>query len=377
MRLFLPCILAGILLVNGCAANKYNLRISHISNLVKNKKFTEAEAQIKIIIRAYPKKPEPYYLIGLVNYSKTNYPECIMNFEQAERMGLRAVDDLQLKKGLALYHSGNKGESEHILSGIYEKNKSAEVAKFLGLARYELGDYAGAIDPLTTAAASFKSFVLCHYDLGMSLFNEGRNAEALASFQNALEIEPENPDIIFLTANLYLLNNQPGRAIGLYTKIKPESQYGEMSINNSAEAYISLGEYDSAVQLLGYLADKKPGDYIILSNLSGALIQSGDYFSAVEILTKMHENDNEDTRILYNLGLAYNGLGMTDMSLQYLGGAVGLEPRNPDYHYAYGLGLSESDRMNEAARHMETVLDLAPGHVNASNWMENFRNFEK
>ncbi|MFC1509172.1 tetratricopeptide repeat protein [Candidatus Omnitrophota bacterium] len=376
MRLILPGILAGILLVNGCAVNKYSSRITHISNLVKSENFSEAEAQIKMIIRAYPEKPEPYYLIGLVNYSKTNYPDCIMNFEQAERRGLRESDDLLLKKGVALYHVGDKIESEHILAGIYEKKKSSEAAKFLGLLRYELGDYAGAIDPLTTAAASYESFILYHYDLGMSLFIEGRNAEALVSFQNALEIEPENPDIIFLTANLYMLNNQPGSAVELYTKIKPESQYGEMSIKNSAEAYISLGEYDSAVQLLGYLADRKPGDYIILSNLSGALIKLGDFVSAVEILTTMYENDNEDTRILYNLGLAYEGLGLTDMSLQYLGGAVGLEPRNPDYHYAYGLGLSESGRMNEAAHHMETVLDLAPGHVNASNWIENFRNSE-
>ena len=215
MRLLAICLLALAVMTTGCASNSFNTRIQRASSLILAHNYTEAEIQLKTIITQYPEKPEPFYLYGLINFARGNYPECITNFNQAERNGLITKNDLILEKGIALYHTGNRKEAERLLAQSYESTQSVEAAKYLGFVRFETGDAVGAIEPLTRTAASFKDDVRCHYYLGMTLFSVGRNKESLAAFRKALDIEKDNPEILFLTANLYMLNGQPEEAVEL------------------------------------------------------------------------------------------------------------------------------------------------------------------
>ena len=299
------------------------------------------------------------------------------NISQADRNGLTASDDLTLKKGIELYQTGNRKEAERLLAQSYESTRSVEAARYLGRVRYETGNIDGAIEPLTRAAAAFKDDIRCHYYLGMALFTVGRNAESLTAFSNALELDKDNPELLFITANLSMLNGQPKEAVELYSRIKPDSPYGGRSVYNSAEAYIMLGDFSSAAQILMYLANARPGDFTILYNLSAALIEVGDCSTAVDILMKLYPGRRDDPRIAYNLGLAYQGLGSDDKALEFLGDAVKLEPGNTDFRYAYGLELSENGRDSEAASQMKSVLEIAPDHSSAANWLYNYQNAEK
>jgi tetratricopeptide (TPR) repeat protein len=296
-----------------------------------------------------------------------------LNFDTAERYGLKDVNDLYLKKGISLYNTGHLKESEKMLLHSLELQPTAEAQKYIGLIRYELRDYTGAIEPLKAASVDFQNDLQINFYLGMAYFITGRNAQSLTYFEKALEIEPDNPEIMFNTANLYMLNDRYEEAVGLYTGIQPESPYGEDSIYNCAEAYIKTGKYDSAAQLLRYLIGKNPHDYNARYNLAAALIKSEDYVSAVEILNDLQIINSTDARISYNLGLAYEGLGQTSLSLDFFKTAVTQDPRNPLYHYAYGLGLSENGDQEEAAVKMETVMKLDPDNINAGNWLENYR----
>ena len=375
MRLIFICIITVLLLLTGCASTGYNKRIKQVETHIRYKRYDSAETQLKSLIYSFPEKPEPYFLYGLVNYSKGNYYDCLLNFDKAERYGFKEKERIYFQKGIALYHTGNLGESENLLSLSVEHNPSPAVQKQLGIIRYELGDYAGAIDPLQKASTQFPDDLRCNHYLGLAFFREGKNIESLKYLRKALELDTKNTEIIFHTANLLMLNGQDREAINLYSRIPPESMYGNQGIYNSAEAYIRLGEYNSSIQLLTYLSEKKPGDYNVRFNLSAALIKMANYARAAEILTDLYNADRYDARVAYNLALAYQGSGKSSLSVRFYEEAISLDPGNPHYRYAYGIQLSENGNKDVAARQMETVLKLDPDYIHARNWLDNYRRF--
>ncbi|MBN1291733.1 MAG: tetratricopeptide repeat protein [Candidatus Latescibacteria bacterium] len=373
MRSFLICILTGVIVLAGCASNKYNSGIKQAEIFIRARQYDKAEYQLKNLIKAYPQNPEPYYLYGLVHYSTENYYECLINFDKAERYGYNRPENMYLQKGVALYHTGNREEADKNLSLSLERNQTPLAQKYLGIVRFESNDYSGATEPLKKAVVSFPDDSRINHYLGVALFKEGNTVESLKYSKKALMLDPNNLDLVFQTANLMMLDEQYNDAIELYNSIPVDSYYSEKSLYNSSEAYIKLGEYNSALQLLKYLFEKNPNDYNIRYNLSAVMIQTENYSDALDILLGLYNTNRDNPHVAYNLGLVYQKLAQTDMSTQFYDLAVSIEPLNAQFRYAYGFILGISGKTREAARQMEAAVKILPDYTDARNWLDNYR----
>ncbi|MFC1541883.1 tetratricopeptide repeat protein [Candidatus Latescibacterota bacterium] len=370
MKNILLFCLVLLLVCYGCGASGYSVKITMLQERIENADYKTAKAEIIKLIDEYPGRPEPYYLLGLINFGAEKYYECLSNFDEAERRDIEKTHEFYLKRGIALYETGNNVEAEKNLLMSETLMQSGTAQKYLGLILYELGDYSGSIEAfMRTSSINDEPEVL--YVYGMALYHEGMNSESLEILMRAYEISPEDDvdeNILFQTANLLMLAGGYNPAIVMYSQIPDGSAYAPESMYNSAEAYIKLGDFDSAERLLERYIKLQPDDYESLLNLSSVLIQTGKYVYAADILSNLLEK-GYGVKAIYNYGLVNHKLGKYAESVHYLAEAAALNPRNVEYLYAYGLTLTEYGDIEKAKTQMETVMTLDPGNEDAAEWL--------
>ncbi len=121
-----------IIVFFACGANSYNVRLNKSQSLFRNLQYDIAKIEIMKLINDFPGEPEPYYMLGLVNYSTKKYVDCLLNFNKAEQRGLKKTSDLFLYKGIASYNIGDMNEAEKNLSACTELRSNGEAYKYLG-----------------------------------------------------------------------------------------------------------------------------------------------------------------------------------------------------------------------------------------------------
>lgn len=367
MRNVLKLLFILLLIYSGCGAPGYSIRVNQSENLIGNNQYDDAKIEIMNLINDYPDKPEPYYLLGMVNYSSGKYSECLLNFDEAERRGINKTQEFYLSKGTALYKTGDFTEAEKNFNVAPEPQSTGIAQKYLGLIRYKVGDYSGSVDAFKKST-SINNDTNSLYIYGMALYNQGMNSESLDIFMQAYKLSPDDEKILFHTANLLMLNGQNNNAINMYSRIPSGSVYEAESIYNRAEAYIRIGDFKKAVKLLQDYIDMKPDDYEALFNFSSALIKTGEYVSAADILSELIEK-SYSIKAVYNLGLTNHKLGKYAESVNYLSEAVDQDPENIMYRYAYGLTLTEYGDIQGAMTQMEAIIALDPENEDAGEWL--------
>ncbi len=366
-------IAAMLILCIGCSGSNYAMKVSMLQDSIAERDYETAKADIIALITEYPEKPEPYYFLGLLNFDAGKYRDCLSNFDEAERRKLQPTTDYALKKGIALYHTGSIVEAEKMLTSNPELLQSGTAQKYLGLIMFDRGDYDGSVSAFGKAG-SLSGDRTALYKYGMALYYEGRNSEALDILIRAADIPPENDtagiadSILFHTANLLLLEGRAAEAVRMYTRISDDSAFASESVYNSAEAFIALGQLDTAAKLLKNYLVLQPGDTAAKLNLSSMLIKSGEYVAAVDILADIAKSGYHPDA-LYNYGLANHMLGKYAESVYYLKKAVALAPDNAEYRYAYGITLTEYGDIEQAWTQMEAVVALDPGNADAAKWL--------
>jgi tetratricopeptide (TPR) repeat protein len=178
------------------------------------------------------------------------------------------------------------------------------------------GGAAGTKEPVETTP-------MYKMQMAESLMNAGRVGESLATMQEAIEVEPENPAL--------------------------RLQYGQLCFragryNDAEEAFLKALEIDpyrtDAHNFLGtvYQEQGRPSD------------AEREYRAALQDLAY------PTPELVYlNLGLLYGDLGRDDESIEALRKAVGINPKYYKAHFHLAAALERSGKIDEAAREYEVA----------------------
>jgi tetratricopeptide (TPR) repeat protein len=366
-------VLLVVIVILGCGAAHYTMRLEQSQGFLNNGQYEKARRELLKIIEEYPKKPEPYYLLGLVCFATEQYEECLVNFEKAAFRGLTKNFDFYADKGIALYKTGDMENAEKNLRQAVSIKSTGTVQKFLGVIRYMMGDYEGSVEAFRKAS-SMENDVNSLFCFGMALYNLGMNAEALDILMKAYSRSPGDEVLLFQTANILMLNDRNSEAIDMYAKIPPDSRYYDISVYNSAEASMQIEDYKNAERLLEPYVKKMPDDSAALYTYSCALIKTGDLAGAADILMKLYRDGQYSAQAAYNLGLIYYKMKNYQESIRYYSEAVNRNPENIMFLYAYGFALSEFGNLEEASMQMNKVLSIDPGNADAKEWKKKYSN---
>lgn len=199
-----------------------------------------------------------------------------------------------------------------------------------------------------------------HAAQGNAYYDQGQFEEAVAEFEEALQLDPDDAETHYNLGLAYEALGKIDEAIAEYQEaIRLDPDLAEAH-NGLGNAYSDQGrldeaiaEYEEAIRLDPDLADAH-------FNLGHAFMDQGEYEKALTAYQKAVRLEPDDAETRHNVGVAYAKLGLIDEAIAAWEEAIEVNPDFVETHYTLGLAYSSQDMFEQAAAQMEEVIRLDP-----------------
>jgi tetratricopeptide (TPR) repeat protein len=177
---------------------------------------------------------------------------------------------------------------------------------------------------------------MAHNNIAINLLQKGRTDEALAHYNQALELDPN---------------------------------YGEAHYN-LANALVRLGRVDEAIAHYEKAVELNPNNAMAYYNLGSVLVQNGREKEGITQYRKALELDPNNAGAHNNMGAALLRLGNLDEAMAHYFKALELNPGNPEANYNLANALVQKGRFEEAVNYYKNALRLNPRNSAARDRLE-------
>ncbi|TXT39407.1 MAG: hypothetical protein FD138_92 [Planctomycetota bacterium] len=167
---------------------------------------------------------------------------------------------------------------------------------------------------------------------GRQLFRQGKHAEAIRVFEQALQADPDQIEIHEAIATAHFVLKQYDQAIEHFTRV---TQLQPMN----AKAYINLGAVYNRKE---------------------------EFQKAADILKKAISRDGKAVEAYYNLGIAYRGTKQPAMAVNAYKEALKLNPRMLDAMQNLGNSYLEMNNPKAAIEQYKKALEIDPDFERAN-----------
>jgi tetratricopeptide (TPR) repeat protein len=196
--------------------------------------------------------------------------------------------------------------------------------------------------------------------LGNILFADRRYENAIAAYDKALAIKPDEPDAWNNRGNALYQIGRTEEAIASYDKalaIKPDDHE---AWNNRGNALLQIGRTEEAIAAYDKALAIKPDDHEAWNNRGVALLQIGRTEEAIAAYDKALAIKPDDHQAWNNRGNALGQIGRTEEAIAAYDKALAIKP---DKHEAWnnrGVALRQIGRNEEAIAAYDKALAIKP-----------------
>ena len=317
--LMTACLLVGV--ATGQAPERESVDIA--AELVRQERFTEARKILETIVLDRSNAPaEAYYHLAVCDARQGRRQAADTNLDIALDRDSGYLPAMHLKAYFE-FSAGRYREALHWTGRYLERQPDGgETRKVSGLARFMLGDRPGAELDLKRAAALLPQDFDAHYYLGRVYFEGSKLTLALASFRNAIEIDPRSVKA----------RNHLGQTLEGLTRF------------DQAE-----DAYRDSIKLEQEGAERSEWPYF---NLGALFLAEGDTERAIALLEQALERNPSSLQTRTKLGAAYSAASRLAEAREQLRGVVLDEPGNADAHYQLGRVLMKLGQKDEGRKHL-------------------------
>jgi Flp pilus assembly protein TadD len=114
------------------------------------------------------------------------------------------------------------------------------------------------------------------YQSGLKLSSQGRHGEAIAQFEQALALEPDDPKVLFALGNTACRMGQAGLAEQFYRRVLAQDPCRTEAIVNLSNLLRASGQFDTAIALLIPAVAREPKCPELQLTLGSAWRERGD-----------------------------------------------------------------------------------------------------
>jgi tetratricopeptide (TPR) repeat protein len=200
---------------------------------------------------------------------------------------------------------------------------------------------------------------------GLKAHREGRLQDALRSYRQLLDIDPEHLDALRLSGLATMHSGDPAAALTLFDRAMRVDARNAALLNDRGVALQLLGRLEEAVASHGQAAEIKPDFAEACFNRGNALAMMerhqealASYEAAIRIRPGYAEAIGNRCTVLQRLG-------RLEEALAGYAEAIRLKPDYADAHSNRGVTLRTLDRLEEALASYEEAIRVRPGHADA------------
>ena len=205
------------------------------------------------------------------------------------------------------------------------------------------------------------------FERGNLLKSQGRLAEAIAYFKNALVLQP---NLIEAATNLAVTLHQTGdlaEAATYYQRAIEIDPNCAQAQNNLGILLQDRGNIADAVSCFQKAIALNPLYAKALNNLGATLQQQGELSSAIACFQQALSVNSNYVPALINLGAAMQAKSQPSEAQRLYERSIEAEPNNPTGHYHLGTLCSEINKIEQAISSLERAIFLQPNYVEAIN----------
>jgi tetratricopeptide (TPR) repeat protein len=302
-------------------------RLWHAAGLLGSKAYEQARRELDALLRDYPQSVNVNLHYAVLDTAVRKYRDAETRYLRFFKPGQR---DLRPLEGLIQLHIEER-QIDKALRLLEEELKQAPDSRAVHLLLAATAVRAGQLDLASEQYEWLRSSdpqsAHAYSSLGDVYQLKGDLNRALASYQKARELAPNDPKIIAMVAFLQTTSGQ------------------------SAEAILNLRK-QLAVD---------PENAIALNNLAFNLADTGsDLDQALMFAEKAQKNAPNNPGIADTLAWVYTKKGLNDSAIQILNGLVKKYPDEPSFRYHLGVALLQKGQTAEAKAEFVISLSKKP-----------------
>ncbi|MDR3739569.1 MAG: tetratricopeptide repeat protein [Terracidiphilus sp.] len=299
-------------------------------SLERDGKTAEAESAWRALAKQYPRNPEPFAHLGLLEARQEHYAEAIDFYKRALALA-PSMPGLRLNLGLAYFKQGSYADALTMLSPLQKADPSDQRLNIL---------------------------------VGMSYYGLGQFAEASPFLQHASEGDPQNLTLLLTLAHACLLSNQYPCVVDAYHHIvalNAESAEADMLVGEALDA---MKDKDGAISEFRAAVKANPKEPNVHFGLGYLLWTQSAYPEAAQEFAAELANDPAHALAQLYLADAQIQMGKMDEARPLLEALVKSEPDNFKAHLDLGIVYAETQHNDEAIREYRNAARLSPDDAN-------------
>jgi tetratricopeptide (TPR) repeat protein len=203
-----------------------------------------------------------------------------------------------------------------------------------------------------------------HYQVGVSLREKGRNAEAVPHFEKASGLAPIAVDAQLALVRVLALDGRIAEAEKILDEQLRRNPNSEECLLNRALVLIEKGDLPLAAadcrRVLEEVNPESPRAFVYSSVIAA---RQGKLEEAADYLDEALRMDPQNAEARLNAGRVAQARGDLPGALAFLRQAIDAEPGNALAWYTYGLALAEAKDRSAAIEALERVVELDPGRA--------------
>lgn len=237
------------------------------------------------------------------------------------------VTDAGAAKAFEALNKGRYAEAADLLGALVKQQRDDGKAWLgLGYARFRIGDAAGAVSALETAAKALPKDVDVWYYLGSARSAAGDREGAVAAWHTVLELAPARADV---AANVGRLLVELGRAGDALEPLAAAAKALPKNLDvqhDYAVALLETGRPAEAAAVLESYVGARPDDYAAAEARADALGKAGDHKASANAFEWLAKKQPSVSRHALNASVAWRNAAHRKNEKWWIARAAALAP---------------------------------------------------
>jgi len=251
-----------------------------------------------------------------------------------------------LEQAKRAFDAQRYADAERLFEAARQSEPACDIAFYLGLTRYRLHHLDAALIAFQEAAKCDPKLTVAFIAMGEAYSELGNEGEAIAAYERALRLDPDNEAGLRGAASLYTKSKQNAKAAEALGKlVKQVPRDAEVHADLGAE-FFATGDQEAAEKEFQEALRLNPKSPAALLGRSNLLLRKGEEAQAIQTLRKVVLLVPNAFQPRFLLGSAYNRLSRFADAAAELETAIKLGGAEPEIYYhlarAYG-GLGRTD----------------------------------
>ena len=259
-------------------------------------------------------------------------------------------------------------EALNLCGQILQQNpQNAPVWHLLGVTYYSAGDIQKAIAAYQNALKVDPNQPQTHNNLATALAQSDRPTEAVNHYQQAIALAPDYTESYYNLAKTYKTLGNLDLALENYQEaLKLNSDYTQAR-QNLGNLYLEQGDYQLAIIELKQVLSQTPTRANVHYSLAFCYHQQNERKEAIDHYQKALELNPDYTQIHAHLASLLHQENQIEQAIPHYETALIHDPNSPKLHHDLAVALSAQKQLERATQHYYRSLELEPNSPEAHN----------